>query len=132
MCSWKSKAPAGTSSSGLSAVMNSAWAMLVRVIAVKNNVMFSPKQMPGSIIARHVAALGNGRPRQMRATDSTIHHQDHRQQQPPERDRRAGRVGPLDDRRAAGEREDTAEDAEDASQAAAHQAGWVRKMSGST
>lgn len=54
--------------------MNSAWAMLVLVTAVKNTVMLSPKKMPGRTVRRHVAADGAARPVTWRRTTMTIHH----------------------------------------------------------
>ena len=50
-------APIGTMSSGARPPMNSAWAIDVSVIAVKNSVMLSPKQTPGRIARRHCAAV---------------------------------------------------------------------------
>ncbi len=70
----KKTAPAGTSSSGLSDVMNSAWAMLVWGMALKNTVMFSPKQSPTGIIIFHVASDGGRTPVCTLRRPSTIHH----------------------------------------------------------
>jgi hypothetical protein len=54
--------------------MNSAWAMLVRLIAVKKRVMLRPKQRPAGSTSRHVRAAGAGRPvRTLRPTITTHH-----------------------------------------------------------
>ena len=45
--------PIGTMSSGVSDPMNSAWAMLVRVMAVKNRARSAPNQRPAGSAARH-------------------------------------------------------------------------------
>ena len=54
--------------------MNSAWAMLVRLMAVKNRVMLSPKNSPPGSTRRHVSADGAGRPVAARRVAITIHH----------------------------------------------------------
>ena len=51
-----------------------AWAMLVRLMAVKNRVMLRPKNSPAGRTAFHVAADGGGRPVALRRTRMTIHH----------------------------------------------------------
>ena len=71
--SWKNTAPAGRRNSGLIAAMNSAWAMLVRVIAVKNVAMLTPKNRAAGSTVRHVAALGNDRSVRSRTTTITVH-----------------------------------------------------------
>ena len=53
--------------------MNSAWAMLVRVIAVKNVAMLAPKNRAAGSTVRHVAALGNVRSVRSRTTSITVH-----------------------------------------------------------
>ena len=69
--------------------MNSAWAMLVWLIAVKNRVMLRPKNSPAGSTRRHVAADGD------RATGHRAPAGDHdppqhdRADHPPERDHRA-------------------------------------------
>ena len=87
--------------------MNSAWAMLVWVMAVKNSVMLSAEEQPGRQHRRHVAADGQ-RPtgEHARRPRMTSHHSTHGADHPPEGDHRSRRVGPLDDRRAARERDD--------------------------
>ena len=72
--SWNNSAPRGTSASGLRAVMNSAWAMLVWLIAVKKIVMLKPNSKPAGRTRRHVASDGAGRPVATRRTAMTIHH----------------------------------------------------------
>ena len=67
-------APAGTSRSGLSATMNSAWAMLVCWMAVKKSVMLRPKKSPAGTTRRHVAAEGGRRPVTTRRPAITTHH----------------------------------------------------------
>jgi len=69
-----SRAPAGSSTSGFIAAMNSAWAMLVRVIAVKNTAMLAPKNSAGGNTARQVVAEGSGRPVRSRENVTTVHH----------------------------------------------------------
>ena len=54
--------------------MNSAWAMLVRPMAVKKIVMLSPNARPAGKTARHVAALGAGRPVRALRTSTTRDH----------------------------------------------------------
>ena len=54
--------------------MNSAWAMLVRVIAVKNVAMLAPKNRAAGSTVRQVSALGNDRSVRNRATTITVHH----------------------------------------------------------
>ena len=129
--------PPARAAAGSASVMNSAWAMLVWGMALKNTVMFSPKQSPTGIIIFHVASDG-GRTPVCDLAQAQHHPPQHgRQQQPPERDRRAGHAGPLDDRGAAGEAEDAAEDAEDADESPVPAApghgcpGSRRRMSGS-
>ena len=94
--------------------MNSAWAMLVRLMAVKNSVMLRPKNSPAGSTSRHVCG------RRRRAAGAHPAHGDHDPPQhdgdehPPEREHRARRVGPLDERRAAGEGEDGQQHRQDA------------------
>ena len=57
MCSLKIIAPAGTSTTGLRVVMNSALATVVLVIAEKNRVMLSPNAMPGMMARRNSLAV---------------------------------------------------------------------------
>jgi hypothetical protein len=54
--------------------MNSAWAMLVRPIAVKNNVMLSPKHSPAGSTSHHVRRDGAGWPVRARRPTITTHH----------------------------------------------------------
>ncbi len=54
--------------------MNSAWAMLVWLIAVKKMVMFKPKNNPAGSTRRHVVADGIGRPVITRRPAITSHH----------------------------------------------------------
>ena len=54
--------------------MNSAWAMLVMVMAVKISVMLSPKNKPAGSTARHVAATGRAPPVSARRAPMTTHH----------------------------------------------------------
>lgn len=53
-CSLKISAPAGRSNRGLSAAMNSACAMEVRVIAVKKIAILDPKKIPAGITRSQV------------------------------------------------------------------------------
>ena len=54
--------------------MNSAWAMLVRPMAVKNSVMLRPKQSPAGSTRRHVRRVGAGRPVRILRPTMTTHH----------------------------------------------------------
>ncbi len=54
--------------------MNSAWAMLVRPMAVKNSVMLRPKNSPAGSVRRHVRRVGAGRPVRALRPTITIHH----------------------------------------------------------
>ena len=72
--SLNSSAPAGTRSSGDSDEMNSEWATLVFVTAVKRSVMLAPKKIAGTSTRFHVTAVGNGAPVRARQATRTTHH----------------------------------------------------------
>ena len=89
--------PSGTTSSGVIDPMNSAWAMLVRVSAVKNRARSAPKQSPAGSAARHASARRVGR-----APAAVLHDDDGPPQhgcerQAPRGEHRPRRLGPLDE-----------------------------------